>query len=129
MENASKALLIAGSVLIVILLIAVGVRIYSSTQGVTESTEGTMTATQKAQFNSKFTQYIGTKTEAQTRALINTVISSNATNASHDVTINNEKPDINMVLKNLNTIKVEINNEGYVFNIYINQNINQNINQ
>lgn len=125
MENASKALLIAGSVLIVILLIAVGVRIYSSTQGVTESTEGTMTATQKAQFNSKFTQYIGKKTEAQTRALINTVISSNATNASHYVKINNTNPDINMPLENLNTIEVELNKEGYVNNIKINIKINQ----
>ena len=121
MENASKALLIAGSVLIVILLIAVGVRIYSSTQGVTESTEGTMTATQKAQFNSKFTQYIGTKTEAQTRALINTVISSNATNNLYVVKINGNSPDMNMPLQDINTIKVELNSEGYVINIKINQ--------
>ena len=33
MENASKALLIAGSVLIVILIIGVGMLVYSSMQG------------------------------------------------------------------------------------------------
>lgn len=121
MENASKALLIAGSILIVILLIAVGMRIFNSTHGVTDATQDTMTEAQKTQFNSKFTQYIGTKTEAQTRALINTVISSNATNTSHYVKINGKTPDINMVLLSSNIIMIEdYDNNGYVTNIKIN---------
>lgn len=120
MENASKALLIAGSVLIVILLIAVGVKIFSSTNGVTSDVNDTMTATEKTQFNSKFTQYIGNRSEAQTRALINTVISNNATNASHIVKINNKEPDINMQLSSTNTIKVYTDTNGYVCNITIN---------
>lgn len=39
MENASKALLIAGSVLVVIVLIAVGMRILNSTAGASESAQ------------------------------------------------------------------------------------------
>ena len=37
MENATKALLIAAAVLIVILIIALGMRIFSSTNGAAES--------------------------------------------------------------------------------------------
>jgi len=44
MENASKALLIAGAVLIVILLISLGLVMYNASKGTTES--ATETATQ-----------------------------------------------------------------------------------
>ena len=43
MENASKALFIAAAVLIVILLIAFGMRIFNSTSGVGDSATGTGT--------------------------------------------------------------------------------------
>lgn len=39
MENATKALLIAAAVLIVILIIALGMRIFSSTSGATSQAE------------------------------------------------------------------------------------------
>ena len=41
MENATKALLIAAAVLIVILIIALGMRIFSSTSGATSSATST----------------------------------------------------------------------------------------
>lgn len=82
MENASKALLIAGSVLIVILLIAVGVRVFNSTQGTADNVETTMNATEIATFNSKFTQYAGSnKSATQVKALANVVIAHNATDS------------------------------------------------
>ena len=81
MENASKALLIAASVLIVILLIAVGMRIFNSTSGTADNVEITMNATEIATFNSKFTAYAGSgKSASQVRALANIVIANNATN-------------------------------------------------
>ena len=86
MENASKALLIAGSILIVILLIAMGVRVFNSTSGTTDSVEGTMQSTDIATFNSKFTAYAGSgKSASQVKALANIVIANNATNQSHKV--------------------------------------------
>lgn len=81
MENASKALLIAGSVLIVILLIAVGVRVFNSTQGTTDSVETTMNATEVATFNNKFTAYVGkNKSKANAISLLNLIIANNSTN-------------------------------------------------
>ena len=70
MENASKALLIAGSILIVILLIAFGMRIFNSTSDTTDSVETTMKTTEISTFNSKFADYAGSKkTVAQAKAL------------------------------------------------------------
>ena len=42
MENASKALLIAGAILICILLIAIGMYIYNSAQGTIKTAAGQM---------------------------------------------------------------------------------------
>ena len=88
MENATKALLIAGSILIAILLIAIGMRVFSSTSGTTDSVESTMSSTEIATFNNKFTQYVGTRNKAQVMALLNVAISNNATIPAHKVTIN-----------------------------------------
>lgn len=87
MENATKALLIAGSVLIAILLIAMGIRIFSSTNGTTEATKTTMDATSVAMFNSNFTQYLGTnKSKSDVIQLVNKVIAVNAS-SNHAIVI------------------------------------------
>ena len=81
MENASKALLIAGGVLIAILLIAMGMKIFNSTSDTTDNVETTMNATEVAMFNNKFMSYIGNKKTAnEAKALINLVISNNSIN-------------------------------------------------
>lgn len=95
MENASKAILIAASVLIVILLIAFGMTVFRSTKDSTEPLGDTMDATKIAQFNSKFTSYVGTKSIAQVRALADVVIASNATN-TNQVTFNGQSTASNI---------------------------------
>lgn len=81
MENASKALLIAGSVLIVILLIAFGVRIFNSTGDVGDQVDGTMQTTEVTMFNNKFLPYIGkNKSKNDALTLTNLIIASNSTN-------------------------------------------------
>ena len=57
MENASKALLIAGAILIVILLISLGIYIYSQAQQTINSVN--MDEQQITAFNNKFAQYEG----------------------------------------------------------------------
>lgn len=92
MENASKALLIAGSILIAILLIAMGVRVFNSTKGTSDQLEGTMQTTEVATFNNKFTVYFGSnKSAAQVKALANVVIANNAANPLHQVSLGGEK--------------------------------------
>lgn len=90
MENASKALLIAGSILIAILLIAVGMKVFNSTSGTTDSVETTMSAAELTMFNKKFLSYVGAnKSKAQVVSLLNTIISHNATtNPIYKVNIN-----------------------------------------
>ena len=79
MENASKALLIAAAVLIVIVLIGFGMSIFNSTKGTGTALSDTMTAAEIAQFNNKFTAYMGTQSLAQIKALANVVNANNAT--------------------------------------------------
>ena len=66
MENATKALLIAGAVLIVILLIGVGMLIFNS------STQPVQT------FNAQFENYAGVQNGTSVKTLLSNVISSNA---------------------------------------------------
>ena len=82
MENASKALIIAGAILISILLISVGVLIMNSTDSVTGQVGG-LADTQAVQtFNAQFTAYEGKdKQPQQIRQLFSTIKASNAKNA------------------------------------------------
>lgn len=59
MENATKALLIAGSVLIAILLITMGIKIFSSTKGTVDSAQTVMESTSTAIIMNQFSPYIG----------------------------------------------------------------------
>lgn len=80
MENASKALLIAGAILICILLIGVGMLIYNGAMDGIQGGISSMDANAKEQFNSAFTQYEGKKSGANARAVIGNIITSNSTN-------------------------------------------------
>ena len=89
MENASKALIIAAAVLIAILLIAFGMNIFNSTGSSADNLEVTMTATEIASFNGKFTQHQGSnKSLAVVRAVADKVIAHNATNENRKVKMN-----------------------------------------
>lgn len=91
MENASKALIIAGSVLIAILLISLGLLIFKSTQGVTDQTQDLGKTLEVQQFNSQFLKYCGTPVKgSQLRTLCEVVIAHNA-NSKNKVKINNNE--------------------------------------
>ena len=86
MENATKALLIAAAVLIVILLIAFGMRIFNSTSETTESAQKTMDATAITTFNTQFTGFLNKEiTATQASTLEQKIIASNAVNNKHTV--------------------------------------------
>ena len=83
MENASKALIIAGAILIAILLISVGLVVFNSTKGVTDQA-GELGRTMSAEvFNNQFTQYFGDRVRGSTvRELINRIDVYNASNGN-----------------------------------------------
>ena len=80
MENASKALLIAGAILICILLIGVGMLVYNGAINGIDQGIASMDANAKEAFNTQFTQYEGKKSGSNVRALIGNVISNNSAN-------------------------------------------------
>ena len=87
MENASKALIIAGAILISILLISIGIILINSGRDIT-STGTSGIQSQKIQaFNSKFTAYEGTKKGSEIRGLVGEVNASNATDSEHQVQV------------------------------------------
>ena len=83
MENATKALIMAGAILIAILLIGVGILILRSTNGMEKQVDSVSSAMEVKTFNSQFEQYVGTNIPAvQVKSLISTVNASNAQNSA-----------------------------------------------
>ena len=81
MENASKALLIAGAVLIVILLIAVGMMIYNGARGTVDESVAQMSSQQIEAFNAQFTQAGTTRvTGTQVNSLVQKIEANNIQN-------------------------------------------------
>ena len=79
MENASKALIIAGANLLSILIISLGIIVFQNAKGATDtsSVDGLAVDT----FNSKFIQYTGNKVKgANVNALLEAIVSNNLTN-------------------------------------------------
>ena len=77
MENASKALIIAGAILISIMIVSLGVLIFNK-MGHSAREAANMDEQEVANFNSKLTPYIGSSVNgSQVNALIQLVISIN----------------------------------------------------
>ncbi|MBQ6992469.1 MAG: hypothetical protein IJN50_06160 [Clostridia bacterium] len=79
MENASKALLIAGAILIVILLIAVGMLVYSQSRSVIDVGVAQMSSTEISMFNAQFNDYSGSQKGSSVKALLQAVNANNQT--------------------------------------------------
>ena len=76
MENASKALIIAGAILLSILLISLGILVYNNAK---DTATGTNLDSEKAQtFNTKISQYCGNKKSAtDMNSLMDAIAASN----------------------------------------------------
>lgn len=128
MENASKALIIAGSVLIAILLISLGLLIFKSTSGATDQTQDLGKTLEVQQFNSQFLKYCGTSVKgSQVRTLCEVIIAHNA-NSDNKVSINNKSDatgisDIRNSIKTNQNYKVtqNINGSGLIDSITVQQ--------
>lgn len=87
MENATKALLIAAAVLIVIVLIALGIRILSATTGVSNSVGEVSDAMGKSVFNSQFTKFTGTQSASEVKALLSQAAATHRGDSKHKVNV------------------------------------------
>lgn len=127
MENASKALIIAGSVLIAILVISLGLLIFKSTSGTTDQTQELGKTLEVQQFNSQFLKYCGNSVKgSQVRTLCEVIIAHNA-NSDNKVSINGKSDatgisDIRNSIKTNQSyaVKQEVNDStGLIYNIKI----------
>lgn len=89
MENASKALIIAGAILISILLISVGVLVMNSINPMKKSAQDRSETMAIESFNAQFISYEGEQSGSQVRAMFSAVNASNAVN-DHKVKVINE---------------------------------------
>ena len=87
MENATKALLIAASVLIAIALIAIGIRILSSTSGVTRQVDRVSSDLETSIYNSQFTKYAGEQKGYDVKALLRLVKQSNISGNKETISV------------------------------------------
>ena len=103
MENASKALIIAGAILLAILIISLGILIYNQASGIV--TNNSMSEVDINTFNSKFTQYGGNQRGSAVRALIQQVDSSNAVpeNTNRQVKVVKTDGSTEMTLNDVDT--------------------------
>lgn len=74
MENASKALLIAGAILLCILIIAIGMYIYNSAQSTITESMNSMSTQEIEAFNNQFAGYEGAQSGSNVKALMGRLI-------------------------------------------------------
>ncbi len=86
MENASKALIIAGAILIAILLISIGVILINSGRDITSTGTAGMNSQKIQSFNAQFTPYEGSHTGSELAGLIAAIRGNNASNESQQIT-------------------------------------------
>ncbi len=127
MENASKALIIAGAILISILLISVGVLVMNSINPMKDSAQKRSEVMASESFNAQFTSYEGEQSGSQVRAMFSAVNASNAANPDHQVKV--VKDDGTTEIKNASgyatnkkyTIEIITYDAGYASVIQVKQ--------
>ena len=85
MENASKALIIAGAILLSILIIALGVFVFNQAKGSVGKVN--LSEQEVAAFNSKFESYSGKQLGSAVKTLINTAKNYNNTADEDYITV------------------------------------------
>ena len=86
MENASKALIIAGAILLAILLISLGIMIFNQAQDTV--TNSGMTEAELTSFNNKFVKYEGKQKGTMVKSMMQEVKSNNANSSDgHDIIV------------------------------------------
>ena len=116
MENASKALLIAGGVLIAILIITLGITLFTNTSSVSKTYDASKYSEEVNTFNNNFTKYIGQDLTIHEVVTIRNFAENN--NIKH-VTVNSSLDKNNIS----EYIGVTENTEGKKCKYYFNLNI------
>ncbi len=98
MENATKALIIAGAILVSILIISIGIVIVNAGKEVEGVAQGEMEAQAIQAFNAPFMNYAGEQRGSSVNTLLQKIIANNASNPDKQVTISGLGTDPNTVI-------------------------------
>ena len=109
MENASKALIIAGAILLSIFIISLGIMVVNNARNQVGSAN--LSKTEMEAFNAQWENYQGSnKTASEVRSLYSSVIAHNASEdklgTGRKITINNEEPSTIPTLSNSNVYTI-----------------------
>lgn len=122
MENATKALLIAAGVLVVIVLIALGVSLLNSGSEVTGQTRAVAQSSAVQIFNAQFTSYLGeNQTAKSVRELTEVIKTSNISNpeqVNEGISISRKK----LIDGHLYTVTAEYDEMGMINRIKVKDN-------
>lgn len=115
MENASKALIIAGTILVAILLVTIGIVVVNIGNGNIGQGDGELVTQEAVQFNSRFTSYAGKQDAAAVKQLLTDLVSNNGkTEGGHYIHVTAMKTTRqHVVLGPEKTLPLIINNEMY----------------
>ena len=121
MENASKALIIAGAILLAILLISLGIMIYTQAQNTVQ--DGGMNQAAITSFNNQFIKYEGEIKGTMVKSMIQEVLAVNAdsTENEYSITVNGDAQPVTSNVVNNNTYSVEMiyGSSGRITNIVV----------
>lgn len=129
MENASKALLIAGAILIVLIIIGIAIAFISKTEVFTKMFSDNLSEEEIANHNAIFSIYDGQISGTQVNTLLST---AEANNAKSNIKININTPygnipttDAGTIISSVNktiiyTARIIYNGEGIIERIEIN---------
>lgn len=118
MENASKALIMAGAILIAILLISAGLIILNSTDGVRDQSQQASDLLEVEIFNSNFTKYCGDRVlGSKVKELQNFTNSYKAANSGAGPTVNTN--GITIIPSKYYIVAPSYDSDGYVTAIAI----------
>lgn len=137
-----KGMMEIGAILVLIVIMSMGIAVYNTASVKRVQVDSTAIAMEMQSFNSQFSPYSGTGlTGSQVKSLMSAIISSNATNDNHQISVvtststglpsnalftngTSEASDISSISQGLSTGKkytVELNydNDGFVDEIVI----------
>jgi len=96
MENASKALIIAGAILLSIAIIGIGMFVFNRAASTTQGSVEQLDVLEREAFNGQFTGFEGRVKGTEVRSLVNKVIASNAAYPDRKVEITGDNKWVTM---------------------------------
>lgn len=115
MENAVQALLIAAGVLIGMIILSLGISLYTSLSGVVESTEQEINSKEVQKFNEQFVKYINCNDLTEEAKFVLTI--QDVVTAANSAFENNRKYELTEQTENNYYVTVKLNGTALEGNI------------